>query len=118
MHCILDFVDFALAGCEFLIRRNGGRHVTGIARFHFRTCINQEQIARFYFIPVIMVMQGLPVDSGNRSERQLAVIRLCHPVHFRYYFIFIHSRTKNFHGGDVHIGSHVTGFLYFYDFFC
>ena len=117
MHRILDFVNFALAGCKFLIRRNRGRHIACITRLDFRTCVNQEQIARFHFISVIMVVQRLPVDGGDRCKRQFAVVGLCHAIHFRYYFIFVHSRTKHLHGGDVHIGSHVTGFFYFYDFF-
>ena len=68
MHSILNFINGTLAGSECLIGRNRRRHITGIARFHFRTGVNQEQVSRFHFISMIMIMQGLTVDRSNRGK--------------------------------------------------
>ena len=117
MHGILYFVNFALTGSKLFVSRNRGRHIAGIARFNFRTRINQEQITRFHEIAVIMIVQRLSVDSSDSGKRKFAVISLRYPVHFGYHFILVHPRAEYLHRCDMHIGRHVARLFYFYDFF-
>ena len=117
MHCVLHLVHFTLTNSEFLIGRNSRWHITGISRFYLCTGINQKQITRFHFIPVIMVVQCLSVNCSNCGKGQFTIICLRYPIHFCHHFIFIHPRTKNSHSSNMHIGSNITRLFYFDYFF-
>ena len=64
-----------------------------------------------------MVVQGLSVDGSNGSKRKVAIVALGYVIHFSYYLVFVHVRTKYLHGRNMHIGCHVAGFFYFGNFF-
>ena len=62
-------------------------------------------------------MQSLSVDCGNCRERKFAIIHFGYTVHLCHNFIFVHTRTNHFHRLDMHVGSHITCFFYFCNFF-